>query len=138
MLAAGPSVAWAEALLPDSAAGVMLEGYQSENSPGAKLLDLAESGGEFELPASSGFPARVAVNARVGRFGLGAHATADELVSTSAEVVAKAVMLVHGTPAGQAILANRLRKAWAASGVIRRMDIRRMTARRGGHPRPHR
>ncbi|MFL6118682.1 MBL fold metallo-hydrolase RNA specificity domain-containing protein [Actinophytocola sp.] len=110
MLAAGPAVAWAEALLPDPAAGVMLVGYQSENSPGAKLLDLAESGGEFELPGSGGFPVRVPVNARVGRYGLGAHATADELVSISAEVAANAVMLVHGTPTGQAILADRLRK----------------------------
>jgi uncharacterized protein len=110
MLAAGPAVAWAEALLPDPASGVMLVGYQGENSPGARLLGQAERGGEFELPGSGGFPVRVPVNARVGRYGLGAHATADELVSISAEVAAKAVMLVHGTPAGQAILADRLRK----------------------------
>jgi predicted metal-dependent RNase len=81
MLAAGPAVAWAEALLPDPVGGVMLVGYQGEKSPGARLLDLAERGGEFELPGTGGFPVRVPVNARVGRRDLVAYATADDWTS---------------------------------------------------------
>ncbi|MGR6966997.1 MBL fold metallo-hydrolase [Geodermatophilus sp. URMC 61] len=110
MLTAGPAVSWARELLPDPAAGLMIVGYQDEESPGGRLLALAEAGGgEFELPtAAGGPPSPVTVAAHVARYGLGAHATADELVGITAEVGAGEVMLVHGEPSGQAAFRQRL------------------------------
>ena len=88
----------------------MVVGYQDEDSPGGRLLALAEAGGGyFELPTADGPPSKVRVAAQVGRFGLGAHATADELVAITTEVAAGQVMLVHGEPASQEKFAERLR-----------------------------
>jgi Cft2 family RNA processing exonuclease len=109
MLTAGPAVTWAKALLPDPAAALMVVGYQDADSPGGRLLSLSQNGGgEFELPTFEGEMIRVPVKARVSRYGLGAHATADELVTIAAEIGAREVMLVHGEPQGQSILADRL------------------------------
>lgn len=124
MLTAGPAVSWARALLPDPAAGLMIVGYQDEESPGGRLLALAEAGGgQFELPTPNGGPAvTVDVAAHVARYGLGAHATADELVSITAEAAAREVMLVHGEAAGQAAFSRRLavrNQATASAGLWR-------------------
>ncbi|SNQ46547.1 RNA processing exonuclease, beta-lactamase fold, Cft2 family [Frankia canadensis] len=109
MLTAGPAVSWARALLPDPSAGLMVVGYQDEDSPGARLLALAEAGGgAFELPTRDGPPSVIPVAARVGHHGLGAHASADDLVTITADIGAAEVMLVHGEPKGQATFAARL------------------------------
>ncbi|MGY1659653.1 MBL fold metallo-hydrolase [Geodermatophilus sp. SYSU D00705] len=109
MLTAGPAVSWARELLPDPAAGLMIVGYQDEESPGGRLLALAEAGGgRFELPTAGGSPVAVDVAAHVARYGLGAHASADELVAITAEAGAREVMLVHGEASGQAAFAQRL------------------------------
>jgi len=108
MLTAGPAVSWARALLPDPNAGLMVVGHQDEQSPGARLLALSTGGQEFTLPRVDGQPVQAPVNARVSRYGLGAHATEDELISIIAEFVATEVMLVHGERRGQDVLANRL------------------------------
>lgn len=110
MLTAGPAVTWARAVLPDPTAALMVVGYQDADSPGGRLLTLARNGGgEFELPTFEGEIVRVPVKAQVSRYGLGAHATADELVAITADIGAREVMLVHGEPRGQAALAERLR-----------------------------
>jgi Cft2 family RNA processing exonuclease len=110
MLSAGPAVSWARELLPDPRAGLMVVGYQDEESPGARLLALAETGGGlFDLPRADGGFEKVPVAAKIARYGLGAHATADELVTISAEVDATTIMLVHGERRAQEILAGRLR-----------------------------
>lgn len=109
MLTAGPAVTWAKALLPDPAAALMVVGYQDADSPGGRLLTLSQNGGgEFELPTFEGEMIRIPVKARVDRYGLGAHATADELVTIAADIGAREVMLVHGEPQGQSVLAERL------------------------------
>ena len=109
MLNAGPAVTWARVLLPDPAAGVMVVGYQDEESPGGRLLALAEAGGgQFSLPGRSGEEA-VPVAARVARYGLGAHASADELVTIAATAAAREVLLVHGEPRGQQQMRERLK-----------------------------
>jgi Cft2 family RNA processing exonuclease len=110
MLNAGPAVRWAQELLPDSRAGLMVVGYQDEDSPGRRLLELAESGGGiFELPQADGTRIPVEVNAQVRQYGLGAHASSDELVGIAKEAMAEAVMLVHGERYGQGQLRERLR-----------------------------
>ncbi|MBB3084184.1 MBL fold metallo-hydrolase [Geodermatophilus sabuli] len=109
MLTAGPAVSWAKAILPDPTSGLMVVGYQDEDSPGARLLALAENGGgEFELLAPDGTPTSVPVQAQVSSYKLGAHASADELATITQEVGAGAVMLVHGEARGQATFAERL------------------------------
>ncbi|KOV85341.1 hypothetical protein ADL03_14485 [Nocardia sp. NRRL S-836] len=110
MLTAGPAVTWARALLPDPSAALMFVGYQDADSPGGQLLALAQNkGGRFALPTFEGEMVQVPVKCTVTKYGLGAHATADELVAITAEIGAHEVMLVHGERSGQAILAERLR-----------------------------
>ena len=109
MLTAGPAVNWARALLPDPLAGLMVVGYQDEESPGGRLLALAKAGGGmFDLPNAFGDAEEVPVAATVSSYGLGAHATADELVSIAADVDADRVMLVHGESRSQKTLRDRL------------------------------
>lgn len=110
MLHAGPSVTWARHLLPDPRNMLMVVGYQDEESPGRRLLDLAATGGgTFDLPNASGVYDQVQVNAQVGQYQLGAHASADDLVTITADVAAQQVMLVHGELRAQRGFADRLR-----------------------------
>jgi Cft2 family RNA processing exonuclease len=110
MLTAGPAIAWARAILPDPRSGLMVVGYQDEDSPGRRLLALAETGGGlFELPGTDdSAPEEVKVAAHVADYKLGAHASADELVAITAKIAARAVMLVHGETPGQRQLRERL------------------------------
>jgi Cft2 family RNA processing exonuclease len=109
MLTAGPAVSWARAILPDPTSGLMVVGYQDEDSPGARLLALTEAGGgEFELHSADGTRIAVPVNAQVSSYKLGAHASADELATITREIDASAVMLVHGEVRGQKTFAQRL------------------------------
>lgn len=110
MLTAGPAVSWAASILPNPTDAIMVVGYQDEESPGARLLALAEKGGGvFELPGHNGGPVRpVPVHAHVGKYGLGAHASADELVTIASEAAAEEVMLVHGERHNQQAFAARL------------------------------
>jgi len=80
------------------------------DSPGRRLLALAEAGGGiFELPGTDdGAPEQVDVAAHVADYKLGAHASADELVTITARVAPGVVMLVHGEPTGQRQLRERL------------------------------
>ena len=51
MMNQGPVVSWARKVLTDPASSVLVVGYQDEESPGRRLLALAEAGGgRFELP----------------------------------------------------------------------------------------
>lgn len=104
MLSAGPVVEWAAALMPDPANLVAVVGYQDPTSPGGQLVRLSGSGEVLDLP--DGRP--VEVNARVRRYGLGAHASADELVAIASRVCAKRTMCVHGDPGARAALEARL------------------------------
>jgi Cft2 family RNA processing exonuclease len=109
MLTWGPAVEWARRILPDERSALMIVGYQDADSPGKHLLDLAERGGKtVALPREDGGVTEVTVAAQVKKYRLGAHASADELVSICADVRAAQVMLVHGTREGQEKFAGRL------------------------------
>ncbi|MFD4991459.1 MBL fold metallo-hydrolase [Cellulosimicrobium cellulans] len=109
MLSAGPALTWAAAILPDPRSLLAIVGYQDPNSPGGRLLELGKTGGVWYLPSLDGDePAEVDVAARVRTYGLGAHASADELVMIATQVRAKATMLVHGDPSARSSLAQRL------------------------------
>ena len=103
MLNQGPAVTWAKRVLPGPRSALMVVGYQDEESPGRRLLRLAESGaGEFELPRPDGVTNRVEVPAEVGRYRLGADANSAELASIVTRTRPARVMLVHGEAVSQA------------------------------------
>ncbi|GAA1869723.1 MBL fold metallo-hydrolase [Myceligenerans crystallogenes] len=109
MMTAGPALAWARKVLPDERSLVAVVGYQDPNSPGGKLLAMDETGGTWNLPdLNGGAPTPVEVSARVRKYGLGAHASARELVAIATQVRAKATMLVHGDPSARQELTARL------------------------------
>jgi Cft2 family RNA processing exonuclease len=109
MLTGGPVLSWARSVLPDPASAVMLVGFQSRDSVGFQLRELASAGtGKIDLPAGNGNNGPVEVNARVVDCQLGAHASEDELIEVIREVTPDAVMPVHGTRQAQRALAERL------------------------------
>lgn len=110
MLSGGPAVAWAKDILPDPDGALLVVGYQDEASPGRALIELAEAGGgQLSLPGLYGAPpVEVGVNASVGTYQLGAHASASELLRLAAHARAREVMLVHGDGRAQGVLGAEL------------------------------
>lgn len=110
MLHGGPSVAWARAILPDPRHRLMLVGYQDPDSPGGRLADLAAAGGgTFDLPGPHGPLEPVTVNAPIGSYQLGAHASPDDLVEITSRVRPTDLMLVHGELDAQRRFLERMR-----------------------------
>ncbi len=112
MLTAGPAISWARELLPDPSSGLLIVGYQDEESPGRVLQDLARTGGgTFDLPSRlpPGYET-VTVKATVGSFQLGAHASAPELVQIADQARADTVMLVHGDRSSRVRLGTTLER----------------------------
>jgi hypothetical protein len=106
MLTGGPSAFYAAQIAGDDRATIMITGYQDEESPGRRLLDLADAGeGELEL---EGRP--VQARCRVERYSLSAHADATELARFARAVQPRQVALVHGDPEARAALGARLRE----------------------------
>lgn len=109
MLSGGPAITWAQRILPDRRSALLLVGYQDEDSPGRRLLDLATAGGgRFELDLPDGSSTDIEVAATVSQYQLGAHAVANELVDIVTEVGPSEVMLVHGLKVNQRSFASRL------------------------------
>lgn len=109
MLTAGPAVEWADRILREPQSALMVVGYQDEESPGRQLLDLASSGGgDFDLVRSSGDSSRIRVACHVDAYQLGAHASAEELVTITRDAAAAEVMLVHGEHERQREFERRL------------------------------
>ncbi len=104
MLIGGASVWYAERLIGDAKNAIFITGYQDEESPGRKLLDLAEGESrELELDGTVH-----AVNCRVDKYGLSAHADADELVRFVEMVRPAATLIVHGDDDARAALHARI------------------------------
>ena len=100
MLTGGPSAFYAARIAGDKRATIMITGYQDEESPGRRLLDLADGdAGEREL---EGRPVRA--RCRVERYSLSAHADAAELVRFARALHPRQVALVHGDPEARAAL----------------------------------
>jgi len=110
MLTGGPVLTWAKEILPDATSLLAIVGYQEPSSPGGHLLRVAERGELITLPEMNGPPSTVEVNATVRRYGLGAHASADDLVAIATDTRAGATMLVHGDPDTRSALAERLER----------------------------
>jgi Cft2 family RNA processing exonuclease len=105
MLSGGPAVEWARAILPEPRSALFLCGYQDEDSPGHRLIELADQPRGRRVPfelLDGGRVIQVPVNARVARYGLSAHADRAGLVSIIDRVRPAATMLVHGNRRDQA------------------------------------
>nr|WP_236818628.1 MBL fold metallo-hydrolase [Alicyclobacillus tolerans] len=115
MLSGGPSVFYANALVRNSNNAVFLCGYQDEESPGRLLLDMAQQPEEERKWILS--DRVVPVRARVGFYGLSAHADRRELVQAVSDLRPYQVLLVHGDSEAK----DKLQEAIA--GVLHRTDV---------------
>jgi len=104
MLTGGPSVWFAERLVSNPNASILITGYQDEESPGRKLLDLAEQKKNTLDLNGTAFQ----VQCQVAKYGLSAHADGGELASFAASVHPKQVALVHGDEDARLALRSRL------------------------------
>ncbi len=105
MLAGGPSQYYALRLASDPRHAIYLCGYQDEESPGRKLLDLiGDPDARLELDGQS-----IPVRCRIDRYGLSAHADMNALINLAASLSPKHVALVHGEPEACSHLASALR-----------------------------
>jgi Cft2 family RNA processing exonuclease len=105
MLTGGPSAFYASRLVERADAAIVVTGYQDEEAPGRKLLDLAEQGAGGEITIAG----RAApVRCRVAKYALSAHADGGELAGVVRALQPRAVALVHGDPEARAALAAKL------------------------------
>lgn len=92
MLTGGPSQFYAAALAADPKNAIFITGYQDEESPGRRVLDLVDGKsntirlGERE----------VQVVCKVGRYSLSAHADSAQMLGVLTRLAPKDVYLVHG------------------------------------------
>jgi len=92
MLTGGPSAWYAAHLAPNPNASILITGYQDEEAPGKKLLDLAEhKQNTLELGGQ-----QVQVQCSVAKYSLSAHADGSELASYASTLNPRNVALVHG------------------------------------------
>lgn len=104
MLTGGPSQFYASRLADDPRHAIIFCGYQDEESPGRRLLALADD--PEATIALGGVEKRV--RCRLAQYGLSAHADAGELASLAARLRPRRVVLVHGDDDARQALAQTL------------------------------
>ena len=102
MLTGGPSPVYARAWAGDERNLIAITGYQDEESPGRRLLDLAR-GGTARLILDG---AEVEARARVAAYALSGHASGAQIASLARAVGAPDCCLVHGDAGARADLAQ--------------------------------
>src|SRR6266513_1246692 len=104
MLTGGPSAWYATRLAPQEDASILITGYQDEESPGRRLLDLAEQKkNTLDIGGQT-----VQVLCHVAKYNLSAHADGGELAAYATALQPKRVALVHGDEEARAALRTRL------------------------------
>jgi Cft2 family RNA processing exonuclease len=104
MLTGGPSVWYAARIAADPNASILITGYQDEESPGKRLLDLAEKKENTLMLGGI----QVEVHCQVAKYSLSAHADGGELAAYAAALKPGRVALVHGDPEARASLKGLL------------------------------
>lgn len=107
MLTGGPSAFYATQLAGNPDASILITGYQDDESPGRKLLSLAEQKGERTLDLGG---KTVTVACHFDRYHLSAHADGNELVAMVGALKPRQVALVHGDPESRTALAQRMER----------------------------
>ena len=100
MLTGGASSWYAERIVTGEKNAIFITGYQDEESPGKKLLNLAEGiENSLELNGTS-----YQVKCRIGKYGLSAHADANEMNRFIQTLEPTYTLLVHGDDDARASL----------------------------------
>ncbi|WP_257347271.1 MBL fold metallo-hydrolase [Pseudalkalibacillus decolorationis] len=104
MLTGGASAWYAEKLLSDEKNAIFITGYQDEESPGRRLLSLAD-GTEKTLELNGRvYP----VSCQIGKYGLSAHADAEEMNRFIESLKPTYTLLVHGDDDARNELGNKI------------------------------
>ncbi|MDC3418311.1 MBL fold metallo-hydrolase [Aquibacillus salsiterrae] len=104
MLTGGASAWYAKYLVADQKNTILLTGYQDEESPGKKLLALAD-GTENTLDIDG---TSHQVNCQVEKIGLSAHADASEMTRFIETIEPTYTLLVHGDDDARLSLADKI------------------------------
>ncbi|HEY0753288.1 MAG TPA: MBL fold metallo-hydrolase [Ktedonobacteraceae bacterium] len=92
MLTGGPSVWYAQRLAVQEQAAILITGYQDEEAPGKRLLDLVgQKNSTLDLNGMT-----VQVRCQIAKYSLSAHADGGELAAYAATLKPRKVALVHG------------------------------------------
>lgn len=102
MLTGGPSQFYATALAPDPKNAIYITGYQDEESPGRRVLDLADG----KTRTIRFGDQEVEVACKVGRYNLSAHADSAQMLGVLSKLAPKDVYLVHGDSGARSSLAS--------------------------------
>ncbi len=110
MLTGGPSAWYAAQLAPNPNASILITGYQDEESPGKRLLDLAEASRATTkvAPTLEVNGQQVQVQCHFAKYSLSAHADGGELAAYAAALKPRRVALVHGDDEARAALRTLL------------------------------
>lgn len=104
MLIGGASSWYAQKLVTNEKNAIFITGYQDEESPGKKLLNIAD-GLETQIELNGvNYP----VNCQVGKYGLSAHADASEMNRFVQALQPTYTLLVHGDDGAREQLSNVL------------------------------
>lgn len=93
MLTGGPSVLYARKLISMENASIIITGYQDEESPGRKLLNLLENPEEKKIILDG---QTIPVRCGVHQVGLSAHGDQSEIMGLLNRLESRNIFLVHG------------------------------------------
>ncbi len=116
MLTGGASAYYAPSIVESELNGIAITGYQDEEAPGRKLLELAE--GETNEIALGG--RRLSVKCSVDKYALSAHADANEIAGLIEAINPREVVLTHGDGHARPALAELL---WRGSARHRPVHL---------------
>ncbi|MGH2459032.1 MAG: MBL fold metallo-hydrolase, partial [Chloroflexota bacterium] len=107
MLQGGPSAFYAAKLADDPRHAILITGYQDEESPGRRLLDLSspQAGADRRLMLNG---IETELRCAVERYNLSAHADGDELASLAERLGPSLTLLVHGDAEARVALGEKL------------------------------
>ncbi|HLH63810.1 MAG TPA: MBL fold metallo-hydrolase [Ktedonobacteraceae bacterium] len=106
MLTGGPSAWYAARLVSNPNASILITGYQDEESPGKRLLDLADHDPKSSYLEVNG--QQVQVWCHFAKYSLSAHADGGELAAYATALRPRRVALVHGDDEARAALRTLL------------------------------
>ncbi|MCR4442449.1 MAG: MBL fold metallo-hydrolase [Peptococcaceae bacterium] len=111
MLTGGASAYYAEKLLSSEKNAILLTGYQDEESPGRKMLELADKPASEKRILLNG--KEIPVACKVEKYNLSAHADQQEIFGFLTAIKPKRTILTHGQAQAREALAKALRNRLA-------------------------